>query len=702
MSRIVVAGALFVSTLFSACSNQDNAVQPNGVTMNGPHASHLATPAAIIPIAGDLGAFTNPITASNQGRDNGGPFYDNVSAGDLPPDGPTNCSIGHFVLGIMDPCHYAAGNSNSNSPAVGAVFATGSYWSLQSSPLQPAGFMFSGATTYTVTVVGGYRGGNSEIGWFTIDALGTYHFNPVGAWLDGPGATLTPVTIDPQGANWGIYYTNTFSGHTGGGGCGGTVDHYCTDATAGIPANPVAGTPNQNQFALFTNSTGTQFVVGVEDNQLQLISDGNGLLHDSDYQDYIFTVVPNAVTPSLDLTITKSGPTTANVGQQVTYTVQGTNSGPATALNVQVQDTLPAGATYVTSSDGGTQLNGVVTWPTIASLASGGTTPAYTVTVTYAAAGTYKNNAHVFTTSTETNTNNNHADASTVLTAPPACAADAAVPGLSSINDYLFLFTDGSKDANWQGATKGFFGNVAVDGGAAFRTSGGVPFKGTIFTNGASLGAWQQIVTQNAGQAFGATNSPLVAPLESSLNSAFAAINAMAVTPGYDNRTAISLNGLNTQNGIAETFVINITSGFQVSSQINITGDAGDVFILRWDTDKNAANGYQGQVKFQSGGAIVPKGGLTPASFISVAGDIASSGGGSNPPLPYPQGPGSVTGGGNWNGGGFFTGYWLTTGDPVSHQTSSLSNAIFVGGWYSTTTKFSMTSGTSGVHVSCP
>lgn len=35
-------------------------------------------------------------------------------------------------------------------------------------------------------------------------------------------------------------------------------------------------------------------------------------------------------------------------------------------------------------------------------------------------------------------------------------------------------------------------------------------------------------------------------------------------------------------------------------------------------------------------------------------------------------------------------------------ETSSLSNGIFVGGWYSLTTKFSMTSGTSGVYIAPP
>ncbi len=279
-----------------------------------------------------------------------------------------------------------------------------------------------------------------------------------------------------------------------------------------------------------------------------------------------------------------------------------------------------------------------------------------------------------------------------------------------TVTNNLFLFTNGSSDANWQGASKGFVGNAVVNGLVAKeRTSGSFAYAGTISTNDATLGPWQSIVTNNPGQAFASTGqSALVSQLTADLTNAFANINALPVTAGYASRVSTSLNGLNTQNGVPETIVVNVTSGLQVSSQIVVTGDAGDLFILRWDTDANSANGYQGQVKFQSGGAIVPKGGLTAANFIHVAGDINASGGGSNPPAPYPQGPrytngtgALATGASNFNGGGFFTGYWLTTGDPVTHETASLSNAIFVGGWYSTTTKFSMTSGTSGVHVVC-
>jgi hypothetical protein len=290
-------------------------------------------------------------------------------------------------------------------------------------------------------------------------------------------------------------------------------------------------------------------------------------------------------------------------------------------------------------------------------------------------------------------------------------SADAATLGgvnLGNLTDYLLVFTNGSSGANWQGATKGFVGDVALNGiAASASTSGTVPYAGTIYTNDSTLGTWQNIVTTNSGQASASTGQVArLSGLQTDLTSAFTQINVLTATAGYASVASTSLNNLNTQNSINETYVINVTSGLSVSSEINITGDAGDVFILRWDTDANFGNGYQGQAKFQSGGAIVPHGGLTAGNFINVAGDIGSSGGGSNPASPYSQGPrlnnglgALITGGTDFNGGGFFTGYWLTTGDPSNGQTSSLSNGIFVGGWYSTTNKFSMTSGTSGVYV---
>jgi hypothetical protein len=282
--------------------------------------------------------------------------------------------------------------------------------------------------------------------------------------------------------------------------------------------------------------------------------------------------------------------------------------------------------------------------------------------------------------------------------ANPTQAATFGGVEYGNLLDYLFFFADGNKDANWQGASKGFVGDVAVDGfQAKERTSGTFGYEGTIFTNDATLGKWGDIVDNNSGATASLNQTTLISGLESDLDNVFTQINGLTATTGFDNRSSTSLDGLNTQNNIAETIVINVTSGLNFSDQIKITGDANDIFILRWDEDGDFSNGYNGEVKPQSGGAIVPLGGLSAANFFHVAGNLNASGGGSTPTdNNYLQG----TPFDDFDGGGFFTGYWFTTGDPDKNfENSSLSNGIFVGGWYTTATKFSLTSGTSGVHV---
>ena len=303
-------------------------------------------------------------------------------------------------------------------------------------------------------------------------------------------------------------------------------------------------------------------------------------------------------------------------------------------------------------------------------------------------------------------------------------SANAATPiggvDLGNLTNYLFVFTNSYDDANLQAATKGFLGDIAVDGiQASERTSGTSAYSGTIYTNGSTQDAWQNFLDDNPSQSTGFTGeSTRIAGLETDLVSALQQINALTATPGYTSVSSTSLDGLNTQNGTAETFVINITTNLTFTSKINITGDAEDIYILRWDDDGNISNGYQGQVKISGGGAIVPNGDLIPTNFINVAGDINSSGGGAPPLAPYPQGPRYnnglgplITGGTNFTSGGFFTGYWLTTGKPDNFDVSSglyygnsvpQSNGTFVGGWFTITDKFSITGGTSGVHIGTP
>ena len=275
----------------------------------------------------------------------------------------------------------------------------------------------------------------------------------------------------------------------------------------------------------------------------------------------------------------------------------------------------------------------------------------------------------------------------------PAPAAASPYPiDMGNLTDFLFVFTDGSNDANWQGSSNGYVGDVAINGLLAKeRSSGSFDYSGTIHSNDGSLGGWQRIVDNNPGTAAASLGqTDLIDGLTADFERAFAQGSALQTTIGFGNRSSSSLHNLNVFDDPNQVFVIDITSGLSISSAINITGRADQVFVMRWDTDANPTNGYQGTVKFQSGGGINPLGGLTAANFIHLAGNLDASGGGS-----APSGLQELYG---TESGGFFTGYWLTTGD-AKGETSSFSNANFAGGWYTSTSKFSMTSGTRGIHV---
>ena len=57
------------------------------------------------------------------------------------------------------------------------------------------------------------------------------------------------------------------------------------------------------------------------------------------------------ITKTADLVVTKTGPTTAIAGNQITYTITVNNNGPDDAVNVQIQDNIPAVLQNVTQDD---------------------------------------------------------------------------------------------------------------------------------------------------------------------------------------------------------------------------------------------------------------------------------------------------------------------------------------------------------------
>ena len=123
---------------------------------------------------------------------------------------------------------------------------------------------------------------------------------------------------------------------------------------------------------------------------------------------------------------------------------------------------------------------------------------------------------------------------SILLTPVTVSATTLGGVDLGNLTNYLFVFTNSYEDANLQAASKGFLGDIAVDGiEASERTSGTTAFSGTIFTNGSTQDAWQTIIDDNPSQSSGVTGeNSRIADLQADLVSAIQQINALSPTPG--------------------------------------------------------------------------------------------------------------------------------------------------------------------------
>src|SRR6185436_11307566 len=107
---------------------------------------------------------------------------------------------------------------------------------------------------------------------------------------------------------------------------------------------------------------------------------------------------------------------------------------PSTANSVQVSQTLPAGATFISASSGGTYNAGVVTW-SLAGLASG-VAANLTVTVTAPASGPLSSSVSSTALTSDPNAANNDGSATAaqvVTTVVPQADIVTTMTGASSV-----------------------------------------------------------------------------------------------------------------------------------------------------------------------------------------------------------------------------------------------------------------------------
>ena len=152
---------------------------------------------------------------------------------------------------------------------------------------------------------------------------------------------------------------------------------------------------------------------------------------------------PTTVSAAADLATAVAGPATAVVGSAVTYSVTTTNNGPSTAINAATTLQLAAGFTVATLQVGGQTgtlsgniinfadgskydtSTGLVTFPSVASQASGATTTNYvTFVMPNAAGGQTTGVASVSSATTDPASGNNSASVATSVAPTTTTTAD--------------------------------------------------------------------------------------------------------------------------------------------------------------------------------------------------------------------------------------------------------------------------------------
>ncbi|HSS19551.1 MAG TPA: PQQ-dependent sugar dehydrogenase [Pyrinomonadaceae bacterium] len=129
---------------------------------------------------------------------------------------------------------------------------------------------------------------------------------------------------------------------------------------------------------------------------------------------------------SVDLSLTKTAsPNPGQVGVSLAYRVTVTNNGPASATNVSVVDTLPAGVTFSSASSTVGTCSGTATVTCSVGTLAVNASAIVTITVTPTAAGQISNSATVAASQTDYDPSNNSASINTQI--QPAAALPSMV-----------------------------------------------------------------------------------------------------------------------------------------------------------------------------------------------------------------------------------------------------------------------------------
>ena len=195
-------------------------------------------------------------------------------------------------------------------------------------------------------------------------------------------------------------------------------------------------------------------------------------------------IIDAAAAIAADAAIAMVGsPTTATVGNHLTYTITVSNNGPGPADAVTMNDTLPSGVAYVSSTHSQGTCSGTSTVTCNLGTINNGAHATVTITVTPTATGSVSNTASVATTIHDTTPGNDSVTVNTTVENPvpaihslsPSRKAPGGADFTLTVNGSNFI---SSSQVQWNGAdrTTTFISNTQL---TAAITASDIAVKGT-------------------------------------------------------------------------------------------------------------------------------------------------------------------------------------------------------------------------------
>jgi uncharacterized repeat protein (TIGR01451 family) len=232
----------------------------------------------------------------------------------------------------------------------------------------------------------------------------------------GPSDATSATVIDnaPSGTTITSWTAVFAGGATGSGSGSGTINQTVNVPAGGnITYTVLVAVPSNYQGNL-TNTATITAPAGATDS-----SPGNNSATDSD-----------TPAPLTDLDISKMvNNSTPQVGSSVTFTLTVNNNGPSAATGVTVNDLLPSGYTFSSSSNGAAYNPGTGVW-TIGNLANGATAT-LTITAVVNPTGNYTNSATVMGNQPDPTPGNNTATNATT----PVPVADLVITKTANVTN---------------------------------------------------------------------------------------------------------------------------------------------------------------------------------------------------------------------------------------------------------------------------